>query len=141
MFCFIPIAITYVFGTLLTANGNLKELNIIAGSGMLLNITLNFIFIPLFESKGAAIVSLTTQSITAIAQVIFCFKIFKLKINWAFGLRLFLYIWLVLGGIYFINSLEYFWLYKFVAIGILSIFVAFALQLFKIKNVLEIVKK
>ena len=34
---FIPISVSYIFGTLLTANGNLKELNIMASIGVVLN--------------------------------------------------------------------------------------------------------
>jgi O-antigen/teichoic acid export membrane protein len=43
MFCFIPISSTYIFGTLLTANGNLKQLNLMAATGMVINVTLNLI--------------------------------------------------------------------------------------------------
>ncbi|OFX71474.1 MAG: hypothetical protein A2X12_00445 [Bacteroidetes bacterium GWE2_29_8] len=141
MFCFIPISITYIFGTLLTANGNLKELNIIAGSGMLVNITLNLIFIPLYQSKGAAIVSLTTQSLTALAQVIFCIKIFKLNINFKFLLSLLFYVFFVLTIIYTINTMPYLWIYKFAFITSASLIAAFVLRLFKIKSVLDIIKK
>jgi cytochrome c biogenesis protein CcdA len=38
---FIPIATTYVFGSLLTANGNLKQLNIVAACGMVLKLNDN----------------------------------------------------------------------------------------------------
>ena len=54
MGCFIPISTTYVFGTLLTANGNLKELNIMAATGMAINIILNLFLIPYFYSTGSA---------------------------------------------------------------------------------------
>jgi hypothetical protein len=37
----IPISVTYIFGTLLTANGNLKALNLMALTGMIVNISLN----------------------------------------------------------------------------------------------------
>ena len=45
---FVSISVTYIFGTLLTANGNLKYLNIVAAVGVVINLTLNFIFIPIF---------------------------------------------------------------------------------------------
>jgi O-antigen/teichoic acid export membrane protein len=50
MFCFIPIASTYIFGTLLTANGNLKQLNLMAASGMCINFALNLLII--LQSRG-----------------------------------------------------------------------------------------
>lgn len=70
MFTFIPISSIYIFGTLLTANGDLKKLNIIAFVGIVLNLSLNFIFIPKFAAKGAAISALATQSIVAIMHIL-----------------------------------------------------------------------
>jgi len=82
MFCFIPISTTYIFGTLLTANGSIKQLNIMAAIGMILNISLNLIMIPRFKAEGAALVSLFTQVITAIAQVIIASRVFHFSIKW-----------------------------------------------------------
>ncbi len=88
MFCFIPVSTTYVFGTLLTANGSLKVLNIIAFSGMLLNIILNLLVIPVYKTEGAAAVSLTTQCITALMQFLYVMFLFKLKHNYKFIISL-----------------------------------------------------
>jgi O-antigen/teichoic acid export membrane protein len=79
---FIGVSTTYIFGTLLTANGNLKQLNIMALTAVIVNISLNLILIPLLKSKGAAISSMTTQTLTAIIQVILACRILKLKINY-----------------------------------------------------------
>ncbi len=79
MFCFLFISCTYVFGTLLTANGNLKSLNQIAFLGMVLNIVLNYFLIHTEGAFGASISSLLTQSITALIQIFLCWKIFKLN--------------------------------------------------------------
>ena len=46
IFSFIGMCTTYIFGTLLTANGNLKALNIMASFGVVINITLNLLLIP-----------------------------------------------------------------------------------------------
>jgi O-antigen/teichoic acid export membrane protein len=81
MFCFIPVSITYIFGTLLTANGNLKLLNIMALSGMALNITMNLYLIPNYGAKGAAISSLITQSLSALFQIIAASVVFKMRPN------------------------------------------------------------
>ncbi len=81
MCCFIPISTTYIIGTLLTANGSIKQLNIMAGFGMVINLLLNLFVIPKYQALGAAYVGLFTQSVTALAQVIIAFYIFKLKVN------------------------------------------------------------
>jgi O-antigen/teichoic acid export membrane protein len=79
MIGFFSMATTYIFGTLLTANGSMRELNMMAAAGMLLNVTLNLIFIPVYKAYGASLAGFLTQTITAIIQVYISVKIFKLK--------------------------------------------------------------
>ena len=79
---FIPVCLTYIFGTLLTANGSLKQLNIMAIGGLILNVSLNLWLIPELKSEGAALATLVTQIATALVQVILVISIFKLKPNW-----------------------------------------------------------
>ena len=79
MLCFLFISCTYIFGTLLTANGNLFSLNLIAFFGMLLNIILNYFLITKNGAVGASMASFCTQFLTALAQILLCFKIFELK--------------------------------------------------------------
>ena len=43
IFGLIPISMTYLFGTLLTANGSMKQLNIIAAVGIVINVTVNLL--------------------------------------------------------------------------------------------------
>ncbi len=72
--CIIPIAFTYVFGTLLTANGNMKLLNITAIVGICVNILVNVILIPNLQARGAAIASLSTQSVVSLLQFIIALR-------------------------------------------------------------------
>jgi Na+-driven multidrug efflux pump len=82
MTCFVFVSLTYVFGTLLTANGNLKELNIMAGAGMLLNIGLNLILIPSHKAVGSAMSSLITQSVMALVQIYIAYRKFNFRVNY-----------------------------------------------------------
>ena len=79
MLSFIAICTTYIFGTLLTAKGALKALNIMAAFGVSINIILNLILIPDSGSEGAALASFITQVITAIAQVYIAFKLMNMN--------------------------------------------------------------
>lgn len=81
MVSFVFISVTYIFGTLLTANGSLKELNVISGIGVVANITLNAILIPKYQVVGAAISSLCTQFLMAILQAIAAFRTFRITIK------------------------------------------------------------
>lgn len=89
---FIAVSCTYIFGTLLTANGNLKQLNYIALAGLLINFILNYILIPKYLAAGSAISSLITQATMAIAQIIMTQRIFKFHINYRYLATLLLFV-------------------------------------------------
>ena len=103
MLCFVAISTTYIFGTLLTANGNLKELNSMAILGILINIILNIILIQQYEAFGSAISSLITQFITAGVQVYLASRIFKFRTN----KRLLVQLALFTVGIILVNIFTY----------------------------------
>jgi O-antigen/teichoic acid export membrane protein len=92
MACFIAISTTYVFGTLLTANGNLKHLNYLAAAGMVLNLVLNLILIPRWGAYGSAWASFVTQMIMALLQVILSVLFFNFKVSFSFILKLVFFI-------------------------------------------------
>jgi len=98
MTCFIAISTTYIFGTLLTANGNLKQLNTMALIGICLNFLLNIVLIPHFKAMGAAYSSLATQFFTASVQVYLTYKIFKFKVNYRLIIILILFVLGVIGA-------------------------------------------
>ena len=79
--CIIPVSMTYIFGTLLTANGSMKLLNLSAVIGIAVNLTANFILIPRLHAQGAAIVSLTTQTVMAGIQTVIAFRQLQLPIK------------------------------------------------------------
>ncbi|MDR2408265.1 MAG: oligosaccharide flippase family protein [Bacteroidales bacterium] len=83
-----PLSATYIFGSLLTANGNLKQLNIIACIAMLLNIGLNIILIPHYRAMGSAIASICTQLFIITVEIILVIRIFSLKLSWRYVVRL-----------------------------------------------------
>jgi O-antigen/teichoic acid export membrane protein len=77
----LPISATYIFGTLLTANENLKQMIFISVFGVVISVCLNLILIPRFEVLGAAISTLTTQLFIAIAQIVLCRLYFRFNIS------------------------------------------------------------
>jgi len=141
MIGFIPISTTYIFGSLLTANGNLKQLNIVAGSGMVVNIALNFILIPEFLAIGSAWASVVTQLVTAFIQVILAVKVFRFKINYGYLARLVIFV----IGVILINFLSKFiennWITGFALMLMGSLLIAAATGLLNIESALNIFKK
>ena len=67
---FIAVGGMYIFGTYLTARGELRRLNIIYLCCVGLNVILNFILIPSKGATGAAIATLATQSAATIILVV-----------------------------------------------------------------------
>jgi len=136
---FIPLSFSHVFGTLLTANNNLRLLNQMAIFGVLLNVGLNLILIPKIEAQGAAIATITTQSITALFQLILVMRVFKLTIDWnsvtRLGVFTLIYVPLTL---LLQDSFDHIWsLITTIAIGF---FLMIALKLLHLQDLLNLVK-
>ncbi len=141
MCCFMGTVTQYVFGTLLTANGNLKYLNIIAACGMPLNIIFNFIMIPHFHATGSALVSLTTQLFVPAIQILVVQRIFKFKLLGKLFLTLGLFAIGVVAIAYFSHMLPFDWRISFIImVGASSMF-ALAIGLLNIKGLLSVMKK
>lgn len=145
MFGFIPISTTYIFGTLLTANGNLKYLNLMAAFGMVLNLSLNFLLIPYLKAIGSAYASLTTQVITALVQVMLVVLIFKFKFNIQYLLKLLIFVLVVFASAYF--SYQIFiagymdWKISLLAMAAIAVFAGAATRLLNIRSFLQLIKK
>jgi O-antigen/teichoic acid export membrane protein len=88
MIGFLFISTSYLYGTLLTANNNLRHLNILAASTVVINIALNLVLIPKYQAYGAAISSLISQGYYAIAQVILAVYLMRIPINGDILIRL-----------------------------------------------------
>lgn len=131
---FISISITYIFGTLLTANGNLRHLNIVAAIGVVMNLILNFILIPVFEAKGAAFTSLCVQFATCIIQFFIARKTFDLKFGALFWTKASLFvILLVISTIIFKYTIDN-WIYSMMATTLAGIFIAFITNMLNYKD-------
>lgn len=143
--CFTAISLSYIFGTLLTASGNLKKQNYVAMGGIVINVGLNLILIPKMHALGSAISSLVTQMLTGLLQVYICYKVFNFHVNKKLLTSLFLFI----VGLFLINYLTFnmikgpgnTWMINFVIMLIFSALLAFATGMVSIKSVLKLIKR
>jgi O-antigen/teichoic acid export membrane protein len=140
MCCFTAVSTTYIFGTLLTANGNFRQLNGMALSGILINLILNFILIPKFLAYGSAIASLITQFFTALVQVYLCYKIFKFKINKKLITSLLLFILGLVFINYFTLNLTTNWKLNFFIMAIFGGLLAFVTGMLNPKSIIRFIK-
>lgn len=140
MGCFIAISTTYVFGTLLTANGNLKQLNYMAASGMLINFMLNFFLIPRLGAYGSAWASLITQSIMALLQVALATIYFQFKIDYRYLSKLLIFIVGVVTISIASKYLPINWIFAFLFMVGASIILATILKLLNVGYFLQVIK-
>lgn len=81
MFSFLALCMMYVYGTLLTAKGDMKFLIRTAMGGVFLNIILNFLLIPEFKAMGTVSATLLTQFIVCGSQMFRAHRLFNIKIT------------------------------------------------------------
>jgi O-antigen/teichoic acid export membrane protein len=140
MFSFVAISATYVFGTLLTANGDLKKLNIIAGIGVIISLSINLLLVPRIQAVGSAYASLSAQFITAIAQVMLAIKIFRFTVNYKYLAVLVTFtMGMILMG-YFSKRLPFEWKMNFAILIGVSILFTFILRLINLKEFFNILR-
>lgn len=150
MLGFIAISTSYIFGTLLTANGNLKEMNIIAVISLVINLVVNLVLIPQFLAFGSAVSSLSTQLFAALAQVILAQRVFKFKVNYRFMATLLIFI----GGVVLFTwmsrlitlpvhwvPIEFAWISNFLGAVILSFLLAMILKLLHFRSLMSILRR
>lgn len=140
MFCFTASSISYIFGTLLTANGNLRQMNIMALSGIGINLVLNLIFIPNFFAFGSAVASITTQFFTALAQVFIAKKVFHFKINKRLLIALVFFIFGVITINFLSLKITGNWYANFAIMSVSCGLWAFVTGMLNIKSVLRFIK-
>ena len=140
MIGFLFVSTTYLYGTLLTANNNLHQLNIAAACTVVINVTLNLILIPRYQAQGAAIASLVSQGFFAITQWFLAIRLLNISWNADIMIRLlgFLAINLITG---YLSLLIPGWLPGFVLLLGSCIISAFILGLIRLSEFLAILKE
>ncbi len=140
MTCFLAISTTYIFGTLLTANGSLWYLNTIALSGMVLNIVLNFVLIPIHQATGSAFASLMTQMLVAVIQVIVVKRLFRIKTNYFLLGRLLLFTVATIAINLLLTFSPLSWIYNIVLMGVLCSGVALGTRMISLRHIYQLFK-
>jgi O-antigen/teichoic acid export membrane protein len=140
IFGYIAISTTYVFGTLLTANGNLKMLNFVAAGGMLLNLTLNLILVPRLYALGSAYASLIAQFITATIQVLLVQHIFKFRPDYKFLASIAGFVAGLIVVSYFSKMVFDNWMYNFALMMLVSLVMAMLLKLLDVRGFIRLLK-
>lgn len=139
-FCFVPISMTYIFGTLLTANGSLKKLNLVASLGMVLNVGINLILIPRYQALGAAYSSLIAQTVTAALQAAIAIKIFGIPIKKSYVYKILGFLAIISSSSYLLRNITDNWIVNSI-IAVIAIFLtSLSFGIFNLKDFIRLIK-
>ena len=138
--CFFPLCTMYIYGTLLTANGNFKILNILAGIALLMNLGLNIWLIPIYKAYGAAIAALCTQSFIGFSN--FYIGKFELKIVFErrFIQNFIISILTICISMYVNYMLKLLWWQSSICLGIITIALMFSLKIIDLQRAITLIK-
>lgn len=135
------VSAVYIYGTLLLAGGQLRIINIITFTTMLLNIGLNLLLIPQFEALGATWASIVTQILSSLGLIYYGHKYLKEP----FSVSDFTRIALLAAGVFAICQVSVYlpidWKIKFALVSIICVGIAFMLRVFEWKALMELVKQ
>jgi O-antigen/teichoic acid export membrane protein len=137
---FLGICSSYIFGSLLTANGNLRILNIIAGTGVVVSLTLNLILIPKIGVLGSAIANLSAQVLTAFAQTIVAVFIFKFKINYKLIIQLMIFASVTMLMVIFLRKIPVSWFYQLILFALTSLALAFIMKVIDLNSLYKLIR-
>ena len=134
----IPIAMTYVFGTLLTAAGRLRQLNTFALCTLAINILINVFCIPRWGALGSAWASLVAQSFMTITQLWAAIKIFHLRPSWGYILKI-VFFTLSITSCTLLTPSDHAWWLRLTIVGIVALVLAVLLKLIDINELKTII--
>lgn len=140
MACFVAISSTYIFGTLLTANGSMGKLNLIAFSGMLLNILLNLLLIPVLFSTGSAIASLFTQLLVAVTQIFIVKRMFGFRINYMLITKFVVFLSGMVLFAWLSRQLPFPWQTSLVILLVCGALLSLLIRLISIKQIYQLIR-
>lgn len=136
---FLSIGMVYIFGTLLTANGNLHFLNITSAIGMGINILLNFILIPRYQAFGAVMATLITQFVVSLVQVLKAVQFFKFRIMLKKVLISLLFVIIMILTANYLLTSDIAWYYGFFCILVFGSILLFLFRLIRLKVMLRLI--
>ncbi len=136
---FFCLSTTYVFGTLLTANGSLKQLNLVAAAGVIINILLNLIVIPRFKAVGAACTSLCVQTVTAFLQYLLAKRILKFEMGGRYWFHVILFMATVVLVTFLVKQLNVNWMIGFGIAFVVNCGAIFFTRLLRFKEIITLV--
>jgi O-antigen/teichoic acid export membrane protein len=138
--CFFPLCAMYIYGTLLTANGNFKILNILAAAALLINLGLNIWLIPIYKAYGAAIAAISTQGFIGLSNFVIGKIRLQIYFDRQFVQNFFLTLVLISMSMFFCNYLNLLWWLTGIFLVIITLGLMFYLKFLDIQQAIALLK-
>lgn len=137
---YLGMCISYTFGALLTANGNLMELNWMAGSAVIVSTLLNLTLIPTYGVMGAAVSNATVQVLTIVIHIILVRRILDFRPDKGLLSRLLIFLIILAVSTWIVSLLPVHWIAGSVILGGLGLGIAVLIRLVNIRDILHILR-
>ena len=131
----------YIYSSYLTATKELKKQNLLFAGSVVINLTLNWIFISQLGTIGAAVAALITQTGTTIGLILITQSVVKDKIDMILGVRSVLYLIILCGLAWGLYRVALHWMVEAGMFFALALIAAFFMRLLHLQSFLELLKK
>lgn len=131
MVAFVVNTLSYVFGTYITAHGQIHKLNRLFLIGCLLNVLLNIWIIPRYGAMGTAFTSFITQLLIFGGQAYYARQHLGLRLPMGYGSKLFLYLVVCIAMITALSYIEIPWYFNATVMLMLCFVFSLILKIFK----------
>ena len=138
---FIAMSGTYIFGTLLTANGSMKKMNLLFVASIFINIGLNILLIRSNQAAGAAMATFFTQFFALILQVYLSKTELDIQLSWRIFGKIIVFVSTLILVNFALQQINFFnWEYLFFTSLVTGITLSFLFRLINLKLLLGMLK-
>ena len=139
MLSFWFMSMSYIYGSLITASGDLRTFNMIFLVGIMINWIMNLWLIPSQGAVGAALTTLVTQVFVFCGQLLLAIQRFNLRYGTTYILKSFLFMVASAAIVYLIsNNVALLWIFEAFISGICILLISFIMGFIRLSLVKEL---
>jgi len=136
---YLGMCFSYTFGALLTANGNLRQLNYMAAAAVVVSIILNIILIPRYKVYGAAIANASSQLFTIVYHILLAQRVFRLPVRYRILGRIAIFLILLIPACILFRYFQLNWLLSVSILAGFGLLLSILLKLINIQSLIGII--
>lgn len=138
MLTIVPHALDYLYGSLLSADGRLRFINIVLVITIAMNVSLNLWMIPQYGSLGAAITTIISQTVVGVVFAWKCHHNILTKNFFTYWWRIIVYGIALVFIVILIRQTGMGFIASVASCSLLSILAAFLLRIIRVNEIMEL---